>query len=234
MTTPRARTAAWVAMTVLALLTVLFSARYLTLDPDTFLEEQRAVYLANLVPLVVHVGGGLVALTLGPWQFRTALRRRPRLHRVLGRVYVLAVLVTGVSGLVLAPKALVGPIAPMGFAVLGVLLLVASVRAFTAIRRGAVLEHRVWMIRSYALIFAAATLRVWLPVTGLIGVPFEQSYAAVGWTCWLINLVVAEWLVGRVRLRDARDRAPGRHAATSGGPGGVAAVPAVAADPRTG
>lgn len=226
MTTATLRRWSWVAMTVLALLTVLVSARYLTLDPDTFLPEQRAVYLANLLPLALHVGGGVVAMALGPWQFRPALReRRPRLHRVLGRLYLLAVLVTGASGLVLAPRAMVGPIAPAGFAVLGVLLLWSSAAGFAAVRRGAVPRHRVWMIRSYALVFAAATLRVWLPVADALGVPFEQAYATAGWTCWLINLVVAEWLVGRYRASAAgRPRPTGPTAPQDAAPAGRASA----------
>lgn len=203
MKTATVRRAGWAAMTGLAALTVLFTARYLTLDPDTFLEEQRAVYVANLVPLILHVGAGIVAMALGPFQFRSGLRARwPRVHRVSGRIYLVAVLFTGVGGLLLAPRGLVGPIAPMGFTVMGVLLLWSSVAAFVTIRRGEVVRHRVWMIRSYALILGAGTLRLWLPVMGAIGVPFDQAYATAAWTCWLINLVVAERLAAGVRAGD--------------------------------
>lgn len=83
------------------------AARYFTLDPDTFLSQQRAVYLTELAPLLLHVGGGVLALALGPWQFRPRLRTRyPAAHRLIGRVYLLSALAAGLGGLALAPKGL--------------------------------------------------------------------------------------------------------------------------------
>ncbi|MEV6972335.1 DUF2306 domain-containing protein [Kitasatospora sp. NPDC093806] len=195
----RARRAGWLTVTVLAVLTALLTGRYLTLDPEVFLDEQRAVYLANRIPLVLHVGGGVLAILLGPWQFLPRLRsRRPALHRVTGRIYLAAVFVTGVGGLLLAPKGLVGPVAPIGFGTLAVLLLLSSTLAWTTARRGDHVRHRAWATRSFALIMAAATLRIWLPSMAAAGVPFEQAYATAAWTCWLINLVVAEHLLARI------------------------------------
>ncbi|MFJ6138082.1 DUF2306 domain-containing protein [Kitasatospora sp. NPDC092286] len=202
------RRTGWIAMIVLAAATALITSRYLTLDPDTFLTEQRAVYLAHLLPLTLHVGGGVLAILLGPWQFLPRLRaRRPVVHRVAGRGYLVAALVTGAAGLFLVPDSMVGPIAPIGFAVLDILLLATSAAGFAAARRGAIARHRAWMTRSYGLIFAAATLRVWLTVMPAVGVPFEQAYATAAWTSWLINLLVAEHVIARgPGPRPGRDR----------------------------
>ncbi|MFE2110254.1 DUF2306 domain-containing protein [Kitasatospora sp. NPDC059463] len=195
----RARRAGWWTVTVLAFATALLTARYLTLDPEVFLDQQRAVYLAHRVPLALHVGGGVLAVLLGPWQFLPRLRaRRPGLHRLTGRLYLLAVLATGTGGLLLAPSGLVGPVAPAGFTALAVLLLLSSALAWRAALRRDLVRHRAWATRSFALILAAATLRIWLPVADLAGVPFEQAYATAAWTCWLINLVVAERLIARI------------------------------------
>ena len=46
--TTRGRRAGWVAMTILATAIAVVSSRYLTLDPATFIPEQRMVYLAHL------------------------------------------------------------------------------------------------------------------------------------------------------------------------------------------
>ena len=51
------------------------------------------------------------------------------------------------------------------------------------------------MIRSYALCLAAVMLRVYLPLFGVLGVPFESSYPAISWLCWVPNLIVAEWWI---------------------------------------
>ncbi|MBC3840822.1 DUF2306 domain-containing protein [Streptacidiphilus sp. 4-A2] len=92
-------------MTVLATATALIASRYFTLDPATFLPQQRAVYLAHLAPLLLHISGGVLALSLGPWQFSNRLRTRyPVVHRAIGRVYLVGVLAAGTGGLLLAPK----------------------------------------------------------------------------------------------------------------------------------
>ena len=60
------------------------------------------------------------------------------------------------------------------------------------------------MLRSYALTFAALTLRMWLPVliAGL-GMSFESAYQIVSWLAWVPNLVVME---GYIRMRRSRRR----------------------------
>ena len=54
------------------------------------------------------------------------------------------------------------------------------------------------MIRSYAMTFAAVTLRLWLilPLFPL-QVAFDEAYTTVAWICWVWNIPVAEWLVRR-------------------------------------
>jgi len=57
--------------------------------------------------------------------------------------------------------------------------------------------HREWMIRSYALCLAAVTLRVYLPLSAMAGIPFSESYPAISWLCWVPNLIIAEWFLVR-------------------------------------
>ncbi|MER7761121.1 DUF2306 domain-containing protein [Streptomyces sp. NPDC097619] len=230
---PRFRRAGWLTVTLLAAAIALLSARYLTADPDTFLEEQRAVYLAHLAPLLLHIGGGTAALLLGPWQFVVRLRtRHPVLHRITGYAYLLSVTATAVGGLVLVPEALVPPIAPLGFAFLDVLLVVTTVAAVHTARRRRFDRHRVWMVRSYALILAAVTLRLWLILFSALDVPFEESYASAAWTCWLINLLLAELTLKARPLPPALAR-DARSAASPPPPAALAPAPSRAATPST-
>lgn len=204
MLTTRSQRAAWLTVTVLASLLAVGSARYFTLDPALFLPSQTAVYVAHLGPLLLHVGGGVTALAAGPWQLWTGLRaRRPALHRALGRVYLLAVLAAAAGGLLLAPVSLGGPLAHLGFSVLALALLGTTAMAFVSIRRRRIAAHRAWMLRSYSLIFAAVTFRLWLAVLGVAGLPFDEMYAVGSWTTWLLDLLVAEVLVTRlVKIAD--------------------------------
>jgi len=189
-------------MTGLALMVALASLRYFSLNPLVFIPGQQAAYLANLGTLLLHVGAGSVALALGPLQFLGRLRsRHPRVHRTLGRVYLVAVLLAGVGGLGLSRIAQGGPMARLGFATLAVALLIVTGTATVAILRGRVTAHRAWMTRSYALIFSAVTFRLWLGIFAALGLPFEQAYAVGSWTCWLINLLVAEAIITAARTR---------------------------------
>jgi uncharacterized membrane protein len=199
-----ARLAAWIAMTVLACGIAVAASRYLFAGPEAFFPQQRAVYEAHLAPLLLHVGGGLAALLLGPWQFRSRLRaRRPRLHRGLGRAYLLAVLAGGLGGLALAPLAYGGASARAGFGALAIFWLTTGALAFHAIRHRDVRRHRAWMIRCYALTFAAVTLRLWLPALQAAGLAFEAAYVTVAWLAWVPNLAAVEVALRLTSPREA-------------------------------
>lgn len=144
-----------------------------------------------------HVLGSGVALLLGGFQFLPRLRaRRIQLHRWLGRTYLIAVLIGGLGGIVMAAQADGGLAGQIGFFLLAVVWLVSGWQAYAAVRRGDIQAHRVWMIRNFALTFAAVTLRAYLGLSqAVFGLSFAEFYPAVAWLCWVPNLVVAEWLI---------------------------------------
>lgn len=153
----------------------------------------------------LHVLGGAVILIIGGFQFWRRLRQRhPRLHRLLGRLYLLGVLLGGIAGLMLAPRSDGGLVAHLGFALLAVLWLYSGWQAYHQIRAGNVAAHRAWMLRNYAMGFGAVTLRVYLGIlVGLLGVPFEEAYQAVAWLSWVPNLVFVEWFLASATERRA-------------------------------
>ena len=187
----------WTIMTLLSLLIVLLVSRYLTLNPEVYFPEQRAVYLANQTAVILHVVGGMLTLGLGPFNFLTRLReKRPFVHRWIGRVYLLGVLVGGLAGLYMSTFAYTGIVATLGFASLAVLWLSSGFMALREIRQGNVDAHRRWMVRNFALTFAAVTLRIEM---GLLTIAFGQEvgYMIVAWLCWLPNLLIVEWWMRR-------------------------------------
>ena len=187
----------WGLGAILSLLIGLVVSRYFTLDPEVFFPEQREAYLGSLPTLLAHIGGGVVALVVGPAQLAKGLRARaPRLHRVLGVAYAAAVAVGGSAGLILAPNAHGGWPSTMGFGCLAVLWLGTTVTAIAFISRGRLADHRRWMLRSFALTFAAVTLRMWLPLLdGPIGLDFVSAYRSVAWLAWVPNLLLVEWFL---------------------------------------
>lgn len=143
--------------------------------------------------LFVHAGFGATALITGPWQFMSRLRARwPRVHRWIGRTYAVAGLVSGVAGLLLASGTTAGPIARAGFGLLAIVSVSLIANGWRLALAGRYAEHREWMFRSFAVIFGAVLLRVYLPLGQLAGLPFLTVYRATAWIAWVPNLIVAE------------------------------------------
>ena len=42
---------------------------------------------------------------------------------------------------------------------------------------------------------AAVTLRIYLPLSQIAGIPFEEAYPAISWMCWVPNLIFVEWFM---------------------------------------
>lgn len=159
--------------------------------------DMKPAFVAHPVGVYVHVFSAAVALLLGPFQFSARLRStRLQIHRWGGRAYLgLGVLVGGLSGLYLSQFAFGGHAAKLGFAILALCWLYTGLRAFLAIRRRAVAEHRKWMVRNFALTFAAVMLRLYIPASEIAGADFSAAYPVIAWLCWVPNLVFAEWLL---------------------------------------
>ena len=191
-------------------------APYATFNPDNFnnatsrFADETPLRLAGLY---VHAFGGGIALIIGPFQFLSRLRnRRPILHRWMGRIYLIAVLLSGLAAFLIAPGMISGLVGEIGLLLLATLWLLTGWNAYRNIRAGKKEIHREWMIRNYALTFSAVTLRLWLVL--LIGtqVPFLESkyandfdalfveaYRVVMWLAWVPNLMVAEMMIQRQR-----------------------------------
>lgn len=188
----------WWALAALALPIALYALAYLVtadrLYPDVLADSFRA----RPWGILPHVLAGGIGLLIGPLQLHPMLRqRRVRLHRALGRVYAVAAIATGFAGMYMAIHSYGGWITHVGFGLLGVGTVLTTTVAIAYIRRREVDAHRRWMIRSFALMYAAVTLRLELPILiGLAGA-FEPAYLTVSWLCWVPNLLVAEWYVRR-------------------------------------
>jgi uncharacterized membrane protein len=156
-------------------------------------------FQAHKAALYSHVFGAAVALGLGAFQFSTRLRTvRPQLHRWMGRFYLgIGVLVGGSAGLIMATHAYGGLPARLGFGVLAMVWLYTGARAYLAIRGRDIAAHRRWMVRNFSLTFAAVTLRLYVPMSAVAGVPFDVAYPIIAWVAWVPNLVVAEWWFNR-------------------------------------
>lgn len=190
--------AAWWCMALLSLAIAGYSLAQAIVGEALHPEPLRASFLARPWGIGTHALFGPLALSIGPFQFLAgSFARRPTLHRRLGWLYMLGAYGTGLSGLYMSWYAYTGTVATVGFAGMALALLVTTTLGLAAIRRGDVARHRVWMVHSFALIFAAVTFRLWAPLLSIALGGFETAYPWIAWISWLPNLVWARWYVAR-------------------------------------
>ena len=145
--------------------------------------------------LLPHGIAGAFVLCLGASQFSTRLRqRRPRLHRILGRSYLIGVAVAAPVAIyiTLLHNALPQQVAIVTSALLWML---ASATAFYCVRRGNYVEHRHWMIRSYAITLIFVFDRVFDALPGVAALDTDAS-PGVLWLCNVLAWVVPTYIVG--------------------------------------
>ena len=147
----------------------------------------------------LHISASPVALILGLFQFLPRLRaNNPTLHRWTGRLYVLMVLIGGLAGLVLVFGAFDRPGAASGFGFLAIIWIGTTAQAIRLAMAGRIAEHQRWMVRSYALTFAAVTLRLEMPFFFILGgMDYAEVSNYVAWLCWVPNLIIAELYLRR-------------------------------------
>jgi len=153
------------------------------------------------ITFYTHIILGGIALLIGWMQFSKKIRvKNLELHKVVGKIYVVCVLFSGLASLYIAYFATGGIIAILGFTGLGVIWLYTTTLGYMAIKNGQIAKHQRFMIYSYAACFAAVTLRIWLPALVAIYQDFIPAYRMVAWLCWVPNLIVAYFIVKRMDL----------------------------------
>jgi uncharacterized membrane protein len=201
--------ALWATLAASAVGIALFAGLpYATGDPDASRIPLNPDVAMHYGSVVIHGLPGALVLLIGPLQFVTPLRvRYPGLHRVLGRVYMIGVLVASLAALVAAVFSISGFTVQVAFFVLAAAWLYSLAQAYRSIRQGRVQLHRVWMVRNYTLTFAAVTLRLYIVIgASLQGtyswLSFENDiYVTAVWLSVLGNVLLAEYFIVHRMLR---------------------------------
>lgn len=146
--------------------------------------------------LVMHIAGGVTALTVGLVQLWLGLTNRTAaLHRALGKLYVGVIAVGSIAGFYLAATIPGNPPYAAGLFFLCVAWVVTTSMAVFAIRRRNVPQHREWMMRSYAVTFAFVTFRFGVDTLISQGLQPGDAQAIMAWACWALPLLLLEPLL---------------------------------------
>ncbi len=195
----------WFVFVVLAIAVGLYPLTYFVVDREFgLLASKSDELLTNTlwnIGFYGHILLGGLALLIGWMQFSKKLRNANlKMHRNVGKLYLIAVVISGICGIYIAFNATGGIIASLGFISLGIFWLFTTLRAYIAVRNKDISLHKGFMIYSYAACFAAVTLRIWLPILNIVFEDLDVAYRIVAWLCWVPNIVFAFFWVRRKGL----------------------------------
>ena len=169
---------------------------------------ENARFFASPVPVTLHICAVVVYSILGAFQFSRGIRQRHRRwHRTAGKILIPFGFVAALSGLWMTLFYPWPPGDGMGVylerLVVGVAMIASLLLGVRAILRRDFTSHGHWMIRAYAIGLGAGT-QVLTHLPWFIfadGKPGELPRAVMMGAGWGINVVVAEWIIRKPRLR---------------------------------
>lgn len=160
----------------------------------------------------LHLAAGAIITLVGPLQLLPALRARaPRVHRVLGRIYIGSALIAGLGGtlFILLRGTLGGPVMSVGFGIYGVLIVGAALLALHHARRREIDAHRRWALRLFALGLSSWLYRLEYSLWALfadMATHTERFDGAIDWVMdfffYAPTLAVTELYLRLGKLRD--------------------------------
>jgi uncharacterized membrane protein len=152
----RFKTVLWIFLGLSALFVFVTSEVLLITDYPLY-HAYRLQVIADRTLLIPHSLAGIFALLIGPINFSSRIRQRHlKFHRVLGRIYVISVFIGAATGVALASGRPGFP----GTCGQAAAWVVCTTAAFITARNCQIVQHRQWMIRSYAVTFTFVSSRV--------------------------------------------------------------------------
>ena len=144
-----------------------------------------------------HIIGSSIILLVGFFQFLKNVYNNRPLHKTLGKIYVFGALFFSAPGAYIMTLFINrGKWVAISFFVQNTLWVAFTLAAWIYIKRGKVDDHVKMMRKSYALAFAAVTLRLYIFLFTVFGngVGFESNYIIIAFASWVPNLLVVEIL----------------------------------------
>lgn len=178
--------------------------RFLTpnrLGPDLF--NKQLWYFA-------HVIVALPVLFGAPLQFNAALRtQRPRLHRVMGRLYVAGATIAALTAIYLG--GIVGEYegSKLPIVLLASLWLFFTLSAWRCAVKRQLAAHRLFMIRSYAMALVLIWLRLMYDLQDWLFFYVKDEDmrdATREWASWVVPLLILELWLSWIPLLRSRTR----------------------------
>ncbi|HEU4434386.1 MAG TPA: DUF2306 domain-containing protein [Pyrinomonadaceae bacterium] len=204
--------AKYVVFTAITLATiyVLWNNERFVVQPDHPAWTHYAPFKWVLLP---HALFGSIVLLSAPFQFSDRLRARfPKLHRIMGRAYILGVYVLAPTGAYIQYfQERMG--APRSFTILAIvdaalIIGTTTLAGYFAFKRKLGV-HRQWATRSYAVALVFIFARVFIGLTGAGAMGVEMVQAVI-WSCLVAAVPVADVALHWKDLRSAATKPANR------------------------
>ena len=183
-------------------------ARVTQLAVGAAVTPANARFFAAPLPVLLHIPAAVVFSILGAFQFSPGFRNRHRgWHRAAGKVLVPCAVIVALSGLWMAQfyawPAGDGWLVYAERLAFGSAMLVCIGVSLLAIGRRDFVSHGEWMMRAYAIGLGAGT-QVFTHLPWLLladGKPGTLPRGIMMGAGWVINVVVAEWIIRSHHVR---------------------------------
>jgi uncharacterized membrane protein len=160
--------------------------------------KQSAIKTGWYLPaFYCHIIGSSIILLVGFFQFSKWVYNNRPLHRLLGKIYVFGVLFFAAPGAyIMTVFVNRGTGVFISFMLQNTLWISCTLGAWLLIMKGRIDDHIRLMRYSYALAFAAVTLRFYIWMCNVLGhgVNFHNNYLIIAFASWVPNLIVAKML----------------------------------------
>jgi len=183
-------------------LLILLSLPYIYFEKHVdFLETKQLIYHIKIwrASFYIHVFSSPIIILTGLFQFsQQLLNKRPKIHQILGKIYVVTVLfVSGPSAFIMSLYANGGRITQTSFVILSILWILFTFLAYQKIKNKEITSHTKWMIRSYALTLSAVSLRFYAYLLDVFNIDMlpADAYLMLAYTSWISNLIIAEFYI---------------------------------------
>ena len=156
--------------------------------------EALGQYRGKETWIFMHLGGGMIALLVGPGQLWLGHKNsKIEVHRKLGLVYMGAIAVSVTAAFYLATHTALGWVFGAGLMGLAIAWIVTTGMAYVAVRRSLLDQHQEWMIRSYVVTFGFVFFRIFAGIMQATGIgSLQEQLSAASWFCWAAPLLVTE------------------------------------------
>jgi uncharacterized membrane protein len=191
------------------------ASTYVLYHNERFLVEAENPLWQHYAPfkwwLLPHAVFGAIVLLVAPFQFSNRIRQRfTRAHRIMGRLYVVGVIVLAPLGAYIQYYQERSGM-PRSFTVLAIVdaLMLIGATAFAGLfaYKRKIALHRQWVTRSYAIALVFIAGRFVLGVTGweVLGVEIAQ---AIIWACLALSVPLADVVIHWKEIRSALSTSP--------------------------